>query len=144
MRLIVIERDGNLQGVDVLPEVADQTLAMTVEFYGRAGFAPPWVGHIVVEGDVPIGACGFKGAPKDRRVEIAYFTFPGGENRGIATRVAALMIEIAKTADPSVVTARTLIEPNASQRVLTKAGFRNAGVVIDPEDGEALEWVYEG
>ena len=145
MQLVVIERDGTVQGIDAIPDVAKEALAMTVEFYGRAGFAPPWGSYIALEEDVPVGACGFKGAPKEGRVEIAYFTFPGGENRGVATRVAALMIEIAKVADPSVVvTARTLVEPNASHRVLIKSGFRNAGVVVDPEDGEVLEWVYEG
>jgi hypothetical protein len=59
--------------------------------------------------------------------------------------VAQALVQIARKSDARIlVTARKLIELNASHRVLTKAGFQSSGVVVDREDGEVLEWVYGG
>ena len=90
-----------------------------------------------------VGTCGFKGNPDvEGAVEIAYFTVPGDEGRGIATAIAARMVELASDATPPIriVRAHTLPEVNASGRVLTKAGFARVGEVIDPEDGLVWRW----
>lgn len=118
-----------------LRELVTQSLA----FQDRIGATPPWVGYLAVrerEGDV-IGCCGFKGDPDDAgTVEIAYYTFPDHEGRGLATAMAAELVAIARTdARARRVIAHTLPEPNASTRVLAKNGFAFAGDVVDPEDG---------
>jgi RimJ/RimL family protein N-acetyltransferase len=105
----------------------------------------PWGSYLAVEGSARrlVGVCGFKGNPDaDDAVEIAYFTFPGEEGRGVATRIAAAMVKLASEATPApgVVRAHTLPETNASGRVLTKVGFRRIGEVIDPEDGLVWRW----
>lgn len=112
--------------------------------YEQVGHAPPWVGYIARIDGVSVGTCAFKNPPADGRVEIAYFTFPGYEGRGVATRMASALIDIARQADPALtIIARTLPEQNASTRVLSKLGFVLAGAVEDPEDGEVWEWVLQ-
>jgi ribosomal-protein-alanine N-acetyltransferase len=76
-------------------------------------------------------------------VEIAYYTFPGFESQGIATAMAAFLIERARMLqDVTRVIAHTLREPNASTRVLEKVGMRFAGEAVD--DGTpAWRWEIE-
>lgn len=119
MHLIAIERDGTVENVGDAAEALAPTQAAMQEFYHRAGFVPPWIGYIAIEERAVVGTGAFKGPPKEGRVEIAYHTFPSGENRGFATRLAKELVRIARSRDPAVVvTARTPIEPNASHRVL--------------------------
>jgi ribosomal-protein-alanine N-acetyltransferase len=58
----------------------------------------------------------------------------------VAERITALA-----WSSPSVrrVIAHTLPEPNASTRVLTKAGMRFVAEVWDPEDGRVWRWEQE-
>ena len=105
----------------------------------------PWGSYLAIEGSARrlVGTCGFKGNPDaDGAVEIAYFTFPGEEGRGVATSIATRMVELASEATPAImlVRAHTLPEVNASGRVLTKNGFTRVGEVIDPEDGLVWRW----
>jgi RimJ/RimL family protein N-acetyltransferase len=144
MQLIPIERDGTVNGAGELSPAVTEIVAMNVAFYDRIGCSPPWVSYLAIEEGIVVAAGGFKGPPKEGKVELAYMTFPPHENRGVATRLAQALTALAlRTDERTIVTARTLIERNPSQRVLEKAGFRNAGVVVDPEDGEVLEWVYD-
>jgi [ribosomal protein S5]-alanine N-acetyltransferase len=94
-----------------------------------------------VEGPQVVGICSFKSAPLNGRVEMAYFTFPEHEGRGIATEMASQLVAMT-TARPDVssVAAQTLPERNASHRVLEKLGFRAMGTVNHPQDGVVLEW----
>jgi RimJ/RimL family protein N-acetyltransferase len=104
------------------------------------GFAPPWVGYIAMEDGEPVGTCGFKSAPDADSVEIAYFTFPGFEGRGIATAMTSQLLALADQAHPGViVVAQTMVERNASHRVLEKLGFDCVGTIESPED-TVLEW----
>jgi RimJ/RimL family protein N-acetyltransferase len=121
--------------------VLSEVLQATAGLYETAGFAPPWICYLAFRDGANVGTCGFKAAPVEGRVEIAYFTFPPFEGQGIATAMASELLAIAASADPSVrVTARTLPQRNASHRVLEKLGFRSAEMVQDPEDGTVLEW----
>ena len=122
---------------DLLRGVAEQTLAL----FQRTGVTThPWSGFLAVDRarDTIVGTSGFK-APPDAEgvVEIAYFTFPGFEGLGIASAMAARLVERAGDA-PGVrrLRAHTLPERNASTRILEKVGFRLIGEVIDPEDGK--------
>ena len=86
------------------------------------------------------GICGFKHAPDSSGlVEIAYFTFPALEGRGIASAMVAALLRIADGATTGVI-AHTLPERNASCAVLTRNGFTLEGEVMDAEDGPVWRW----
>jgi RimJ/RimL family protein N-acetyltransferase len=145
MHLIPIPRDRNvsLSGITLL-EVAKSVVASTVQMYERRGYVEPWVGYLAVEGGGCVGACGFTSPPVGDVAEIAYFTFPDFERRGIATRMVQRLISIAQECDPSVkMIAHTLTEENASNHILKKLGFAFTGTVDHPEDGKIWEWSYE-
>lgn len=142
MRLIAIKRDGRLEeDVNSLPVEAIGVLEATAQLYRSVGFQPPWICYVAVANDCVVGTCGFKSGPLDGRVEIAYFTFPGYEGKGVATQMARQLISIARDAQPElVVAAQTLPERNPSHRVLEKLGFSCKGSLQHPEDGTVLEW----
>lgn len=126
------------------PAIVD-IATQTARFLAATRPRSPWGSYLALEGTQRrlVGACGFKGNPDaEGAVEIAYFTFPGDEGRGVATGMAAAMVKLAGEAipPPNVVRAHTLPEVNASGRVLTKLGFKHLGDVIDPEDGLVWRW----
>ncbi len=126
---------------DTVVAIADATARMLST--GRA--AMPWVGYLALDGPRRrvVGTCGFKGAPDaDGAVEIAYFTFPDEEGRGVATAMAEALVRVASAAQTqvAVVRAHTLAERNASCRVLEKVGFQHTGSVVDPDDGPVWRW----
>ena len=105
----------------------------------------PWGGYLALEGDARrvVGFCGFKGGPDAAgAAELAYFTFAGEEGRGIASAMAAGLLQLAMSTPAAAVLLRahTLPERNASCRVLEKAGFVCIGPVIDPDDGPVWRW----
>jgi [ribosomal protein S5]-alanine N-acetyltransferase len=142
MRLVPIQQGGVVhEDIGPLPAAAEGVLAATSELYASAGHVPPWICYVAVVNDRIVGTCGFKAAPSDARVEIAYFTFPGYEDKGIATQMARHLISIARDADAHIiVAAQTLPARNASHRVLEKLGFTRIRAVQHPEDGLVLEW----
>ena len=107
--------------------------------------ADPWV-HGFVMKDVPggcnVGKCGFKGPPGEEGVvEIAYFVAPEYRGKGYATEAAGALVAYAFADDRvRLVRAHTLMEADASPRVLTKAGFQRVGEVMDPDDGRVSRW----
>ena len=120
----------------------------TARMLAAGGARPPWGGYLALEGQPRrvVGAGGFKGEPDGQRaVEIAYFTFPGEEGRGVASALAAALVELARAAgdEVKIVRAHTLPERNASCRVLEKLEFQHAGPVIDPDDGPVWRWERE-
>lgn len=134
-------------GVELAPHetTVAAIAAATAEFLAATDAPPAWGGYLALEGTTrrAVGTCGFKGGPDaDGAVEIAYYTFPGEEARGVATAMAAALVDVARGGVPqvSVVRAHTLPERNASCRVLEKAKFQRAGNVIDPEDGPVWRW----
>jgi GNAT acetyltransferase-like protein len=126
---------------DLLRAVAKQTLIL----FGRTGVTTqPWSGYLALDRarDIIVGTCGFK-APPDTEgvVEIAYFTFPGSEGLGVASAMAAGLVDRATRAvGVRRLRAHTLPERNASTRILEKTGFRLLGEAIDPEDGQVWRW----
>jgi RimJ/RimL family protein N-acetyltransferase len=145
MNLIPIPQDGKVSLSDMtLPEVATSVVASTVQLYERRGYVEPWVGYLAIEGGACVGACGFASPPVGQVVEIAYFTFPDFERRGIATRMAQHLISIAQERDPQVkIIAHTLTVENASNHILKKLGFAFTGTIDHPEDGKIWKWSYE-
>ncbi|WP_229238979.1 GNAT family N-acetyltransferase [Emticicia sp. C21] len=120
-----------------------ELVEMTVEFYEKVGFVPPWICYFVKENETIIGSAGIKGKPINETIEIAYGTMEKYQNRGVGTAICKLLVDLSLKTDPSVrVTARTLPENKFSCRVLEKNNFTCIGVVDDPDDGDVLEWVY--
>lgn len=142
LKLIPIEVDGSVgQFTGVLPELAVSVLYMTSQMYAKSGFVTPWIGYLAVRDAKIVGTCGFKSPPRENEVEIAYFTFPEYEGLGVATEMAPALVELAVNESPNVlVTAQTLIERNASHRILEKVGFVTQMTMENPEDGTVLVW----
>lgn len=142
LQLIAITQDGGLEKPAAsVPALAAQVIEATTQLYSAVGYEPPWLGYLALENGAFIGSCGFKSPPENNRVEIAYFTFPGNESRGVATRMASALVRIAMTKMPAViVAAQTLPEESASTSVLKKLQFRFVGSIEHPEDGLVWEW----
>lgn len=100
------------------------------------------MGYLALENDTIVGTCAFRSPPRNGEVEIAYFTFPEFEGRGLATKMARHLIQIVKNAELRTrIFAFTLPEKNASNRILQKLGFGFAGETRD-EDG-LIVWRWE-
>ncbi len=142
MELIAITESGEpATPVPSTPQVAAEVVEATTQLYRAVGYEPPWIGYLAIENGICVGTCGFKSPPQDNRVEIAYFTFPGNESRGVARRMASELIRLALDKMPAViVAAQTLPEESASTSVLKKLLFRLVGTVEHPEDGLVWEW----
>jgi ribosomal-protein-alanine N-acetyltransferase len=142
LQLIAITEDGRLaKPLASVPRLATEVVEATTQLYRTVGYEPPWVGYLALENGSCVGSCGFKSPPENNRVEIAYFTFPGHESRGVATRMASALIRIATNKKPAVtIAAQTLPEESASTSVLKKLQFRFVGSVEHPEDGLVWEW----
>lgn len=127
------------------PEIRDSALLQQIcdamiAIYPGGTPQRPWAGYLAEEDGVLVGTCGYKSPPMDGAVEIAYFTFPEHEGRGIATHMAEQLVAIAFENGATCVRAQTLPEPNASTRILGRLGFTLIGPVQHPEDGEVWEW----
>ncbi|MBA4853091.1 GNAT family N-acetyltransferase [Emticicia sp. BO119] len=120
-----------------------ELVEMTVEFYERVGFTPPWICYFVKDNENIIGSAGIKGKPLNNTIEIAYGTMEEYRHQGVGTSICKSLVELSLKSDPSIkITARTLPQNKFSCRVLEKNNFTCVGIVDDPEDGEVLEWVY--
>lgn len=142
MELVAITENGELaKPVPLTPPLAAEVVEATTLLYRTVGYEPPWIGYLAFEDGSCVGACGFKSPPQNNRAEIAYFTFPGHESRGVATRMASELIRLALDKMPAVtVAAQTLPEENASTSILKKLQFRFVGTLEHPEDGLVWEW----
>jgi [ribosomal protein S5]-alanine N-acetyltransferase len=126
---------------EVLPPAAEATAALML----RTGASREWGGLLATDdAGRPVGMCGYKGPPDAAGiVEIAYFTFPPYERRGIASAMAAELLERARRArGVRCIRAHTLPQESASTAILRRLEFSCAGPVLDPEDGEVWRWDY--
>ena len=126
---------------EVAQAVAQHSLAFMKTFPYET--PPEWFGYLVVEGETRqlVGTCSLKGPPVEGTVEIAYFTFPGFEGRGIGTEMARFLVERAVTMlDVTTVMAHTAAEKNASTRILEKIGMRLVG---EEQDDGMTVWRWE-
>jgi RimJ/RimL family protein N-acetyltransferase len=120
-----------------------EALTMSVSFYQKIGFHPPWISYFAEKEGELVGNAAFKGPPFNKKVEIAYSVFPSYQHQGLGTQICKHLVSIALATDPSVIiTARTLPEENFSTKILRKNNFELAGAIWDEEDGEVWEWVY--
>jgi [ribosomal protein S5]-alanine N-acetyltransferase len=138
VRLSPIERNHSFDGLS--PEAAAACRA-TVALYEAVGFVPPWTGYLATADEGVVGACAFTAPPRDGRVELAYHTFAAFERRGVASAMAAALVEIATAADPALtLVAHTRTEENASTAVLRRLGFVRDGTAVDPDEGVVWRW----
>ena len=142
MKLIEIGEYGRVaDGVESASELVRSVVDGMAAVYRTNGYVRPWIGYVAVEGGVAVGTCAFKTPMREGRVEIAYFTFPGNEGRGVGGRMARELVTIARVAAPEVIVfAQTLPEESASTRILRRLGFRKVRDVEHAEDGLVWEW----
>ena len=119
-----------------------EVLDAYLDYYPVIGYNPPRIGYVAVsDAGQLVGAGGYKGAPKDNKVEIAYTTFNRYEGQGMGTKICRELVLLSLQTDPSIqITARTLPDGEASKRILTNNGFTCNGTIHDDDDGEVLEW----
>ena len=124
--------------------LCQDSIYMSIDFYKKVGFTPPWICYYVKENQELIGCAAFKGKPVNGQIEIAYGTFEKFRNQGVGTRICKTLVNLSLKTDPTVqITARTLPDNNFSTRILQNNKFRFKGNVVDPEDGDVWEWEYK-
>jgi len=140
--LVAIKQNGELaKSVTTTSPLGAEIIQGTRRMYQSSGYEPPWVGYLAFADGVSVGSCAFKSPPQNNRVEIAYFTFPEYQSRGIATRMATELVRIAFDKIPTVtVAAQTLPQDGASTSILKKLGFGLMETLEHPEDGLVWEW----
>ncbi len=125
----------------ILLEVARNAL----HYQRETGAVPPWAGYFyrAEKNTGPLlGTCSFKGNPTpEGQVEIAYFTLPTQQGKGVATAMAGALCEVAKEHGAARIIAHTLPEESPSTSVLKKCGFEFGGEIEHPEDGLVWLWV---
>ncbi len=72
-----------------------ENLTMSVLFYARVGYSPPWIGYYASVDGTIVGSGGFKGRPLNGKVEIAYGTFPAFRTKGVGTAICRRLVELA-------------------------------------------------
>ncbi|MCU1234857.1 MAG: GCN5-related N-acetyltransferase [Candidatus Solibacter sp.] len=127
-----------------LHELSQSVAQHSLEFMRTFSLETPahWFGYLVVEGESQqmVGTCSFKGPPVDYALEIAYFTFPGFEGRGIGTAMARFLLErAAQLRGVRALIAHTRSGADASTRILGKIGMELVGTA--EEDG-ATVWLW--
>ena len=130
--------EAELLDPEVTGEFAEAMATIVAETH-----VAPWCGYVARRDGHPVGFGGFKGAPEDGVVEIGYMTFPRYTGTGVATDVAAQMIDIARDAGSICVIAHTLCETNASTAVLAGNGFVRDGFGHDDDVGEVWRWRFK-
>jgi RimJ/RimL family protein N-acetyltransferase len=129
----------------VLHEVSQTVAQHSLDFMRTFSLetSADWFGHFAVDGETQqmVGVCSLKGPPVAGAVELAYFTFPGFEGRGIATEMARFTLQRArKLPGVQLVIAHTAAETGASTRILEKIGMRHVG---DAEEEGMPVWRWE-
>ena len=101
-----------------------------------------WGSHLFFDAadDALVGFGGYKGAPNNGEVEVGYAIAPARQGRGLATAVVAILVERARAAGVSVVSAHTLAEENVSVAVLRRSGFTRGAEIVDPDEGVIWRW----
>ncbi len=137
VRLVQIMRNGELAEAVELTEFGKMVIQPTIDNYPPGESEPEWPCFVLARGNSGLGGGGFKTAPSEGEVEIAYFTAPEFEGQGLAGQTARLLVQHAWRRDPTlVITAETLQEENASVRILRGIGFEMTDADrLDPDEG---------
>jgi len=145
MTLLPIDIDESLNDRFRDNPECENVLSVYPDFYRRVGYNKPWIGYFAtIDGNEIVGCGGYKGKPRESKIEIAYGTFRNYEGQGIGTEICRQLVLLSLKTDSSLkITARTLLENNASTTILKRNGFECVGIVNDEEDGEVWEWEFQ-
>lgn len=108
------------------------------------GVPAPWCSTFLIrrkrDGRL-VGACGFKAAPDEGRVEVGYGVAPEARGEGAATAALRALAALAFEAGASEVLAEVEPANLASLAVVRKAGFEQIGRRVDESGDEVEQWV---
>ena len=126
---------------DALPPafVAARSLRLRAE-----GHPLPWSTSFLIVSDVDqriVGACGFKTAPKDGRVEVGYGVAAAARSQGAATEALNLLVTKAFEAGAKTVLAEVAPDNHASTKVVEKSGFVQIGAQHDTSGEYIIQWL---
>ena len=89
-----------------------------------------------------LGACGFKTAPVDGRVEISYGLARAERGRGVATIAIGKLLERAAASGlVEEVVAHILPDNVASSKVVVRLGFTPEGLLADTDGEQVMRWI---
>ena len=91
-----------------------------------------------------VGGCGFKGEPRDGRVEINYGVAPGTRRQGAATEAVSALLHFAFSNGAIEVLAEIAIENRASARTVEKLGFKSVATRVAEDGVTVVQWVLTG
>lgn len=133
---------SNAPNSELVANSVQDVVTGQLALYERTGAASPWIGYLGVDAQSHelLGSCSFIGKPEDGSVEIAYFTFPPYERRGVATAMAEQLLVIAQRTGNPALHAFTLPHHNPSTSVLKKLGFKVTGEAEDDDAGVVWKW----
>jgi RimJ/RimL family protein N-acetyltransferase len=90
-----------------------------------------------------LGACGFKTAPADGRVEISYGLARAERGRGVATMAIGQLLErAAASGEVKEVVAHIVPGNVASSRLVTRLGFTPEGLLDDADGEQVMRWIW--
>ena len=148
-----LERASRELGATVPPGMPDDLVHFLEYRSGQMREDPSiqeWIGRAIVLDDMDgrrvIGSIGFHGPPDDDgRVEVGYRVEPGHRRQGVATEVVRALFDWANR-EHGITRFRAATAPDnlASQAVLARFGFRQAGVQMDDFDGPELVFELDG
>jgi len=137
-------------GTRIAEGVREFLLSGSPQFFAQLQTAiefDPWrIGFAIMHkiDNMMIGMCGFAAPPdSDGVVEIGYGIAPDYQGKGYASEAAQGLVDFASR-DPRVrrIRAHTLMQSNASTRVLEKCGFEKISETVDPENNISI-WRWE-
>jgi ribosomal-protein-alanine N-acetyltransferase len=102
----------------------------------------PWGTHLFFDDadGALVGFGGYKGPPHDGEVEIGYAVAPTRQGRGVASAAVTVLVERARSARVTSVSAHTLAVVNPSTAVLRRAGFDHVAELPDTDLGTIWRW----
>lgn len=127
--------------VDALPPafVAARSLRLRAE-----GHPMPWSTSFLIVSEVDqriVGACGFKTAPKEGRVEVGYGVAAAARGQGAATKALNLLVTKAFDAGAKTVLAEVAPDNLASIKVVQKSGFVQTDAQHDTSGEYVMQWL---
>jgi ribosomal-protein-alanine N-acetyltransferase len=135
------ETMGSVLGVAVEPGwnvVPEAWVAARIDLEADEAFAD-WPLFFVVLDGVLVGQCGFHAPPDaEGAVEIGYAVAPGARGRGIASEVAATLVERGFAAGASSIVAQVAV--GSATAIIDRLGFVRVAEVVDPTEGPV--WRY--
>ena len=111
---------------------------------GANGYPEPWSTSFLIvreQDDRIVGACGFKTAPTDGRVEVGYGVAVSARGQGAATEALKLLVVKAFEAGATEILAEVVPDNHASVKVVEKNGFIRTGAQNDKNGDYVVQWV---